>query len=66
MSNETAAKSDPAGDIIVERAVAKATLTVSATTVAGLDIASTKWAIDNMEPATYVTRNLDDTIIYRL
>ena len=58
--SEAAAKADPAGDIIVERAVAKATLTVSATKVNGLDIASKEWAIDNMEPSTYVTRNPGD------
>jgi len=59
--NETDAKNNPAGDIIVERAVAKATLSVSATKAAGLNIASTTWAIDNMEPATYVARNMGGT-----
>lgn len=58
--SEAAAKADPAGDIIVERAVAKATLKVTATKVNGLDIASTEWSIDNMEPSTYVTRNPGD------
>jgi len=62
--NETDAKNNPAGDIIVERAVAKATLSVSATKAAGLDIASTTWAIDNMEPATYVARNMGTTPSY--
>ena len=57
---EAAAKSDPAGEILVERAVAKATLSVSATTVKTLTIASTEWAIDNMEPATYVAHNPGD------
>lgn len=57
---EADAKANPAGDIIVERAVAKATLKVSATKVGTLDIAKTEWAIDNMEPLTYVTRNPGD------
>lgn len=57
---EADAKANPAGDIIVERAVAKATLKVSATKVGTLDIDKTEWAIDNMEPLTYVTRNPGD------
>ncbi len=54
---EAAAKADPAGDIMVERAVAKATLAVTATKVNGLDIKTTEWAIDNMEPTSYVAHN---------
>ena len=57
---EAAAKEDPAGDIIVERAVAKATLAVTATKVNGLGIAKTEWAIDNMEPISYVAHNPGD------
>lgn len=63
------AKDHPAGEILVERAVAKATLSVSATKVMDMDIASTEWAIDNMEPTSYVVRNpgleaVDDYIGY--
>ncbi len=57
---EAAAKADPAGDIMVERAVAKATLAVTATKVNGLDIKTTEWAIDNMEPTSYVAHNPGD------
>lgn len=57
---EADAKANPAGDIIVERAVAKATLKVSATKVGTLDIAKTEWAIDNMEPTSYVAHNPGD------
>jgi len=61
---EAEAKLNPAGDIVVERAVAKATLKLTATTVQSetpaLAIASSTWAIDNMEPTSYVTRNPGD------
>lgn len=66
------AKKKPAGEIVVERAVAKATLRSSVTTVTDvvdsegatitLDIAENgiTWVIDNMEPETYVVRNPGD------
>lgn len=57
------AEGNSAGDIIVERAVAKATLKVNPTKVElpgsseGLAIAETSWTIDNTQPSTYVARN---------
>ena len=62
---EAEARADVAGEIFVERAVAKVTLSVSssATTVdpgvgTPLTISSVDgWAIDNMEPASFVTKN---------
>jgi hypothetical protein len=63
------AAANPAGDVYVERAVAKATLTYSSSakipgTISGtatpLDIESVEWAIDNIEPASYVVRNMGD------
>ena len=63
-ATETEAKNNPAGDIIVERAVAKATLTLDAgaNMVGARDIATdgVTWAIDNMEPISYVVRNPGD------
>ena len=58
---EEAAK-DPAGEIFVERAVAKATLFYSAQGVGSttMTIQEVSWAIDNMEPATFVFRNPSD------
>lgn len=59
------AKKNPAGEIFVERAVAKATLDyASDLTVNGLEIGSVEWAIDNMEPNTYVFRNPGDDLSY--
>lgn len=65
--NAEAAKKDPAGEIYVERAVAKATLKVTATAVnlsetksLPIDVKETKWTIDNIEPKTYVARNPGD------
>lgn len=66
-----AAKGDPAGEIFVERAVAKATLRISDDFAEkdgsyvidnkdgglGLKIAKIEWTIDNIEPYTYVARN---------
>ena len=63
------AEGNSAGDIIVERAVAKATLKVESgvneivvssgdgTSPKTLTIGSTEWTIDNMQPSTYVARN---------
>ena len=53
------AKSNPAGSIFVERAVAKATLRVTPTTITSttpLTILSSKWAINNTEPTSYIVR----------
>ena len=59
------AKKNPAGEIFVERAVAKATLDYASNlTVNGLEIESVTWAIDNMEPNTYVFRNPGDDLSY--
>ena len=57
---EAEAKANPAGTIYVERAVAKATLSVSTTTVADLSITGVEWAIDNIEPTSFIVRNPDD------
>lgn len=57
------ARANVAGEIFVERAVAKATLSVSATTIApasALTFTVEGWTLDNMEPATYVAKNRGD------
>ena len=57
---EAKAKADPAGEILVERAVAKATLKVtlnSTSEIKGGDIATIEWTIDNMEPSSFIARN---------
>lgn len=63
------AAADPAGNVYVERAVAKATLSWSSSatlpgTVSGvstpLDISKVEWVIDNKEPNSYVVRNMGD------
>ena len=52
------AAENPAGEIMVERAVAKATLTYTPDKVASyFEIAKVEWVIDNMEPTTYLLRN---------
>lgn len=67
------AKKEPAGEIFVERAVAKATLSINSTfeqednfvvdkttndrVGLNLPIEKIEWIIDNKEPYTYVTRN---------
>ena len=67
---EAEAKANPAADVYVERAVAKATLTyddTSAGTIQGntgsqaaLNVTSVEWAIDNIEPASFIVRNPGD------
>ena len=67
---EAEAKADPAANIYVERAVAKATLTYDATgagtiqgnvsTQTALQVNSVEWAIDNIEPASFIVRNPGD------
>lgn len=63
---EAKAKANPAGEILVERAVAKVTLSAASNfdyTIGDgteLEIASIEWAIDNIEPATYIVRNPGD------
>jgi hypothetical protein len=67
---EEEAKANPAADIYVERAVAKATLTYDATgagtiqaTANGqtpLNVTKVEWAIDNYEPASFIVRNPGD------
>ena len=63
------AAAEPAGNVYVERAVAKATLSWSSSaklpgTVSGvstpLDISKVEWVIDNKEPKSYVVRNMGD------
>ena len=54
------AQNNPAGDVFVERAVAKATLSVSATSVEStggtISITNKEWKIDNTEPKSHVAR----------
>ncbi len=64
-TTEAEAKANPAGTIYVERAVAKATLSASASTIKSgdatdLTITKVEWAIDNFEPASFVVRNPGD------
>lgn len=59
------AEAQPAGSFYVERAVAKATLTYANTPAGaieanGLTIESVEWVIDNVEPTSYVIRNMGD------
>lgn len=58
-ATEAEALSNPAGSIFVERAVAKATLTNSATSIActsPITITNVTWAINNTEPTSYIVR----------
>lgn len=64
---EAEAKSNPAADVYVERAVAKATLTNTAPTIddnistqTDLKVTVLEWAIDNIEPASFIVRNPGD------
>lgn len=58
-STEEAAKANAAGDVYVERAVAKATMKYAdALKVAGNNIGSIEWAINNTEPSSFVVRNM--------
>lgn len=56
------AKRNPAGEIFVERAVAKATLSLKDgyANETGLTFGAITWTLDNMEPTTYVVRNPGD------
>ncbi len=63
------AEKTPAGTIYVERAVAKTTLSVTATKAlvdqssgdkAELEIESVEWIVDNTEPSSFIVRNLGD------
>lgn len=64
---EAEAKSNPAADVYVERAVAKATLSATATTIddnidsqTDLTVEVLEWAIDNIEPVSFIVRNPGD------
>lgn len=60
------AEREPAGEILVERAVAKATMSVILPETGGIvnqtncTVDNITWVIDNTEPATYVVRNPGD------
>lgn len=62
-ATEEEAKNNPAGSIYVERAVAKATLSISSnlakTEIGGeqLEIENVEWRLDNTEPTSYIVRN---------
>ncbi len=59
---EEAAKAHAAGDVYVERAVAKATMKYPTDLKVAntLEIGSIQWAINNTEPTSYVVRNMGD------
>lgn len=57
---EAEAKNNPAGSIFVERAVAKATLSVAENAGKDLGITSVLWALNNTEPTSYFVRNMGD------
>ena len=62
---EAQAKANPAGTIYVERAVAKATLGATASVIKSgdgtdLNISKVEWAIDNIEPKSFIVRNPGD------
>ncbi|MCR5644069.1 MAG: fimbria major subunit [Prevotella sp.] len=57
------ARANVAGEIFVERAVAKATLRVTASTidaVPGASFTVDGWTLDNMEPASFIAKNRGD------
>lgn len=66
---EAEAKSNPAADVYVERAVAKATLSTASTNMTiddnidsqtDLKVTVLSWAIDNIEPKSFIVRNPGD------
>lgn len=64
-NTEAEAVSKPAASFYVERAVAKATLTYTATPAENiaannLTVKSIEWLLDNTEPSSYIVRNVGD------
>jgi len=73
-ATEAEAKASPAGSVYVERAVAKATISgvpTKATIGEGenkieLAIESIEWSLSNIEPTSYIVRNLGDASFINL
>ncbi len=55
---EKEAKKNPAGSIFVERALAKATLSVTPTKIGALNITGTEWSLNGTETSSYLVRNM--------
>lgn len=58
--SEKEAKLHPAGSIFVERALAKATLKVTATKIgsSSVNVTGAEWALNNTETSSYLVRNM--------
>lgn len=63
-ATEAEAKAAPAGSVYVERAVAKATISgvpmIAEIGEKEIDIESIEWSLSNVEPQSYIVRNLGD------
>ena len=57
---EKEAKQHPAGTVFVERALAKATLSVTPTKIGTMNITDVEWSLNNTETSSYVVRNMFD------
>ncbi len=57
---EKEAKLNPAGSVFVERALAKATLSVTPTKIGSLNITDVKWSLSGTEKSSYLVRNMFD------
>ena len=57
---EKEAKANPAGSVFVERALAKATLSVTPTTIGALSITDVEWSLSGTETSSYLVRNMFD------
>lgn len=55
---EKEAKLNPAGSVFVERALAKATLSVTPTTIGPLNITDVQWSLSGTETSSYLVRNM--------
>lgn len=55
---EKEAKQNPAGTVFVERALAKATLSVTPTKIGTMNITKTEWSLNNTETSSYLVRNM--------
>jgi hypothetical protein len=55
---EKEAKQNPAGTVFVERAVAKATLSVTPTTIGTMTITDVQWSLSGTETSSYLVRNM--------
>lgn len=55
---EKEAKQNPAGTVFVERALAKATLSVTPTTIGTMNITDVEWSLSGTETSSYLVRNM--------